>query len=128
MADFYGLRVVVQEFAVFGGKDQVSLVRVEVAGNEVFAAQGGEGGVEFFGGGFVECGDALGGVSICIAGLTYLEMFLRTSLLDGSAGECASGGRAHFRPSSALQAQGAACTDRVHGIWRIYSCMYSWQE
>jgi hypothetical protein len=37
----------VQVFAVFGAEDQVSLVRVQVSGDEVFAAESGEGGVEF---------------------------------------------------------------------------------
>jgi hypothetical protein len=38
----------VQVFAVFGAEDQVSLVRVQVAGDEVSASERGEGGVEFW--------------------------------------------------------------------------------
>jgi hypothetical protein len=37
------LRVVVEQFAVFVAEDEVPLVGVEVAGDEVFAAERGEG-------------------------------------------------------------------------------------
>jgi hypothetical protein len=54
IADLDCLRVVVEQFLVLGAEDQVPLLRVQVAGDEVFGAEGSEGGVEFFGGGFME--------------------------------------------------------------------------
>jgi hypothetical protein len=56
------LRVVGEQFLVLGAEDQVPLLRVQVAGNEVFGAERGKGGVEFVGGGFVEGRDAFGSV------------------------------------------------------------------
>jgi len=59
IADFDGLGVVVKQFAVFGAEDQVPLVRVQVAGNEMFGAERCESRVEFGGGCFVEGWDTL---------------------------------------------------------------------
>ena len=48
-----------EQFLVFGAEDQVPLLGVQVAGDEVFGAERSEGGIEFGGGGFVEGRDAL---------------------------------------------------------------------
>lgn len=59
IADLDALRVVGQVLAFFGTEDETSPGVVEVAGDEVFAAEGGEDIVEFGVGGFVEGGNAL---------------------------------------------------------------------
>ena len=115
-----------EQFLVPGAEDEVPLLRVQVAGDEVLGAESGEGGVELGGGGFMEGRDALRG--------SVYKRFGRCTSIDYLSSEQARWRMRGWRLSAALCGRRAAGAEnngcRASSWWRrcriVSRCLHEW--